>query len=102
MGGFKRGTQLSITSGVYTGDDTVNRAIPHNLQKTPKLVLILCESVGATWILSSIYVGVVINIGISILTVTSLNSTSFYVGNIAHYSNSANLAGSNYKWVTIG
>jgi len=89
-----------ITSGSYTGDSSVNRAIPHGLGVTPRLIL-LSTSLGnsfyaingtGTWIVCFGGGG----------TVTTPNDTNFYVGNATNYAWTANLTATGYRWVAIG
>ena len=89
------------STGTYTGDDTVNRAIAHGLGATPKMVVII-DSTGA--ILVHIFgAAAVLNYqhgsaGTG-LAVTIPDSTNFYVGNATAYPGSGNGVGYTYYWV---
>ncbi|MBA7676743.1 hypothetical protein ES703_84987 [subsurface metagenome] len=93
---------VEIKTGTYTGDDTVNRAIPHGLSKTPKLVLIIVDSargviIGGEARLHSIDAANQHHV------VTAPDSTNFYVGNATSYVQSCNTAGGGYtyRWVAM-
>lgn len=93
----------SVTSGSYTGNDTSNRAIPHGLGVTPKVVFIF--ALGGTTGLLRIYddrVYFVSSGADSSLVTTSWTSTNFYVGNAGSYAQSANANLQDYAWVAIG
>jgi len=97
------GPTVLVATGIYTGDDTVNRAIPHTLGQTPKLILI-AWAVGT--MIYRIHVGLNSVIYMSptlsgVLAVTAPNSTNFYVGNATNYNNSANMATRPYRWFAI-
>lgn len=93
-----------VCSATYTGNDSTNRAIPHTLGKSPKLVIIFgigsnnifFQNEGEAIIL--IHTGA----GADRKTVTAMNQTSFYVGDAASYPNSANAVGTDYRWIAIG
>ena len=87
--------------GSYTGNSSVNRAIPHGLGITAKIVLIL---IGDTPWLFHIFSGSgAILYGVTgVYAVTNIDGTNFYVGNAMSYANSANLDGYAYRWVAIG
>jgi len=86
------------TTGTYTGDETVNRAIPHGLGVTPKLVLILPTSNALYVIMQMAWI---IAVRQSVLAVTTPDATNFYVGNAASYDFSAQEV-REYRWVAIG
>lgn len=96
------------TSGSYVGNSSANRAIPHGLGVTPKIVLItgfttamtyyslhrIHESLGRiTYEWGSNYAS---------LPVTAPDSQNFYVGNSSDYGKSANAQDYNYYWAAIG
>lgn len=95
-------------SGSYTGDDTVNRAIPHDLGSTPKIVFIYTSTPfdprwyrimqGYAFVLSV----VAATNSNEEIAVTAPNSTNFYVGNATNYTRAANHTGEVYYWVAIG
>ena len=105
------GATTEISTGVYSGDDSANRAIPHGLTKTPKIVIIHIHYptstsrgdnccillIGSTDIW---YLGGGAN---SELDVTTMDSTNFYVGNATSYPNSANWqsGSATYIWVAL-
>lgn len=90
-----------ITTGTYSGDDTENRAIPHGLGVTPKLVVIHGVNVDAgrfhgvifnadeQWVYSGDYI-----------TVTPWTTTNFYVSTVGAVNN-LNVSGRTYYWVAI-
>ncbi len=95
-----------IANGSYSGNSSVNRAIPHGLGVTPKLVELM-QSGGAQWgreVSGWNYISYSLPAESSggRLAVTALNSTNFYVGNATSYGNSANLNGNTYYWVAFG
>lgn len=91
-----------IASGTYTGNDTVNRALPHGLGITPKMVFItgsdffyrLIEATGVIFWQQ--------NAGSDSLVVTVIDATNFYVGNATSYPQSANENTIAYYWIAIG
>lgn len=91
-------------NGNYTGNNTANRAIPHGLGITPKLVLIYSTSYTS---LHRIH-GTNAWITYSRTTVTghhavtAADATNFYVGNAASYPYSANESGMDYYWIAVG
>lgn len=94
------------TSGSYTGDDTVNRAIAHGLSVIPKIVLVTTVGGGNDGSFGRIQVGyanvIYLNDALlSVLSVTAPDSTNFYVGNATQYARSLNAAGLTYYWVAI-
>lgn len=98
----------SINSGSYTGDNSVNRAIPHGLGSIPCLVVIFNTQAVDTGG-DSLY-HIVTGIGRiyygggganSRLTVTAPDATNFYVGNATGYANTANENLITYSWVAI-
>ena len=93
-------------SGTYTGNDSANRAIPHGLGVTPKLVIILNTTAGT-------YHYFRIDAAVSYLyyalagtfsrwSTTNPTITNFYVGNAGNYPQSANSNTVTYAWVAIG
>jgi len=101
-----------ITSGSYTGNNSVNRAIPHGLGVTPKIVMITVRDTTAMFgnfyrihggIARIYYVGAVGgNARGRNFAVTAPSSTNFYVGNATDYTTSANERTIVYDWVAIG
>ena len=97
-------TPPKITQGTYTGDSSANKAIPHGLGVTPKLIIITDEggfmfiSFAATYFYYSMAAG---TSGDS-PAVTAPNTTNFYVGNAGSYDQSANSTGRAYRWAAIG
>lgn len=90
-------------SGSYSGNDSANRAIPHGLADTPSLVIITAASG-----FGGIFAKQVGNDLVSEFTgntfraaVTEMDSTNFYVGNAANYTQSANAVGGTYYWTAI-
>ncbi len=97
--------QALTASGNYTGDGTVNKAIAHGLGVAPKIVFI-AQNVANYWHYRIMtgwnYVQAVYSGGDSILAVTAMDATNFYVGNATQYEKSANYNGSTYYWVALG
>jgi len=93
------------SSGSYVGNDAQNRAIPHGLSVTPKIVfihvagalrlafnisgsnLISANSAAGAWVAT---------------TVTTWTSTNFYVGDAGSTIDGANQSGNTWLWVAIG
>ena len=92
------------TSGSYTGDNSANRAIPHGLGATPKVVFVQGISGGGAYFFRVFGAQALIfyAAGSSGYAVTIPNATNFYVGNAASYANTANVNTWNYIWVAIG
>lgn len=96
-----------IASGTYTGNGVANRAIPHGLGTTPKIVFIRC-----TYDYDSGYgrlSGVIFLIGAAgyqqsdasdVIAVTVMNSTNFYIKD--NTGGELNWTGKTYYWVAIG
>ncbi len=93
-----------FSAGTYSGNDSANRAIPHGLGVTPKLVHI--TQVGRYeqyWIYDGDAVVKFFNPSTQQnLAVTAMNSTNFYVGNATHYAQSANGTGLDFRWLALG
>lgn len=90
-------------NGSYAGNDTVNRAIPHGLGVTPKLVIIT-HFESQQWFRLHQGLADILEMDPSAFAkyaVTVMNSTNFYVGNAANYDDSANAAGEEYYWVAM-
>jgi len=93
------------SQGNYIGNDTANRAIPHGLNRVPKIVSLF----GGVY-QHTIYGGVAIityvdNAASGYKAVTAPDSTYFYVGNAASYQQSANRGAGGpdtIQWVAIG
>lgn len=90
--------------GTYQGDDTVQRAIPHNLGVVPQCVFI--DRSGGVY-----YHHIIRDIGIihcwnasvnSYKTGKALDTTNFYVGNADDYDKSANKNAQRYDWFAVG
>ena len=92
--------QPQVTSGSYTGNVVANRAIPHGLGTTPKVVHILHEGTHNTFIIFGSY-GDILMVATNRLDVTIPDATNFYVGNATDYTYSANCSNYNYSWVAI-
>jgi hypothetical protein len=93
-----------ITSGTYTGDNSVNRGMPHGLGTTPKLVIIVEDSATYYFILIAGLdtVNRFSSGGWGYIAVTAKDSTNFYVGDSSSYRNSANSGSHDYFWVAMG
>lgn len=95
--------KIAASSGSYTGNDTVNRAIPHGLGRTPTMVR-MRKTAGGAWFdtIRSGYIGWFNHLGSGSVTVTAADATNFYIGNASSYYNSANDSGIVHYWVAIG
>jgi len=92
---------MTGTEGSYVGDASANKAIAHNLGTTPKLVVIFRSS-DITYALNGL-VGYIFQLPAgSSYSVTIPDATSFYVGNAASYTNTANENAITYKFVALG
>lgn len=95
-------SSLDSDTGTYTGDDTANRAIPHNLGRKPKVVLIY----GFSYFGYMLYEddGIIHYCGSTngAKSVTTMTDTNFYVGNVANYSETCNKDTRDYYWTAIG
>lgn len=96
----------AASSGTYTGDDTADRAIPHGLPGTPKLVTITNDTNPAYWYRIHAALAFIFQrsstLGGKSGAVTAMDSTNFYVGNAANYTLSANLLNDVHRWVAFG
>ncbi len=95
-----------IAEGAYTGDDSVNKAIPHGLSLTPKYVRIVCNTNPEYHAIiygqeAKIY-PTVTGAWKAARAVTIPDVTNFYVGNAAEYWETMNEAGSSYYWIALG
>lgn len=103
------GSTVKIAEGTYTGDDSVNRAIPHGLGKIPSQVIIQNQEANAA---RGEYVFLLLKAharmscvkggASSSLTVTAMDITNFYVGNATAPGMAANANTIPYGWVAIG
>ncbi len=96
--------QLISSNGTYTGNNTVNRAIPHGLGRTPVCVMFsIRNSIGGGYerIIEPAYIDGVYSAGNSNHGVTIWDDTNFYVGNAANYSESANPNPLEVHWVAF-
>jgi hypothetical protein len=92
-----------INKGSYTGDNTTNRAIPHGLGNTPKIIFITGTHIDLGTLridASEGYVRSIEDASTHRLDVTDPDTTNFYVGNPSDYGHSAN-GGFTYYWVAI-
>ena len=96
-----------MTSGSYTGDSTVNRAIAHGLGVTPKVIFLMRQDTPSTvnWFQNfNALAALQYNTGAGSsgqLSVTAPDATNFYVGNAGSYANSANFTGIIYDWIAF-
>lgn len=95
--------QAEISSGTFTGDNTVNRAIPHGLSRTPKIVMLINPSQGCFGSITVGYTNIVAQRGAAtdVKGVTAPNATNFYVGHAGDYITSMNSATHVIYWVAI-
>jgi len=92
-----------ITTGNYTGNETVNRAIAHGLGVTPKIVLIT-EDDGYMFRIHAGLARIIYQqatVG-GAYEVTAMDATNFYVGNSTNYTASANGPGESFYWIAFG
>ena len=89
------------TAGSYVGNATANRAIPHGLGVTPKIIL-LCKAADLRGFGIFGAQGHIIQFSAASHNVTIPNATNFYVGNVDSYLTSANESDITYYWVAIG
>jgi len=92
-----------INQGHYTGNNAVNRAIAHGLGMKPRIVFIM----GTEYlhILSTDYNGVIwdsTHHWNTAYSVTTMDTSNFYVGNTNALAFTANSTGKTYYWVVIG
>lgn len=91
------------SQGTYAGDDADNRAIPHGLGVTPKLVLIMCTDPGAQAGISGYCAGAEYFVSIGqaeVNAVQARNTTNFYVPNVPNIR--LNKVGQTYAWAAVG
>lgn len=90
-------------SDSYAGNNTTNRAIPHGLTYAPSRVsFVRSGAPGGT--MEMIQPGYIHHSDTDIdnaYSVTSADSTNFYVGNASSYSATANGTGITYNWVAV-
>lgn len=99
------GAATLMTSGEYTGDGGVNKAIAHGMSKIPTIIFITSNVGSLGWIFTAraetncLYPAATSS---TILAVTVPDTTNFYVGNATSLLNSLNNIDSLYKWVALG
>lgn len=88
-----------ISEGWYTGDSSADKAVPHGMTGTPKVVLIVEKDDGimARLIDNKVYYQQATTAS-GYHFVASMTSTNFYVGNAANYPQSCNNNTKIYKW----
>ncbi|MBP2029756.1 hypothetical protein J2755_000676 [Methanohalophilus levihalophilus] len=93
-----------ISSDSFVGNNTQNRAIPHGLGRTPKMVLIRAQDRG--WNQVQLNGGARIHyqdtVNQSVRSVTAPDSTNFYVGDGVDYAISCNSSSHTWEWIAIG
>ena len=90
-------SDLKTKTGSYTGDYTVNRAIPHTLDAKPLLVVIERSSgdlVGIS-VVDTNFVRIINGAATDYQTVTARDSTNFYIPQ------ELNASEQDYDWVVI-
>ena len=96
---------ILTASGSYTGNDSANRAIPHGLGITPKIVFL--EAINFVYVIFGAVASILCLYNVSgtatwsDTVVTISDSTNFYVGNAVGYDRTANNNGTTYYWVAI-
>ncbi len=101
---YNPATAAEVKYGTYNGNDGVDRAIPHGLATTPKIVHI---GIGNG---SQVFQQLLGRPGIThwaaatqiLKAVPALDSTNFYVGTSGFMYESANVNTTDYWWVAIG
>ena len=91
----------SGTSGNYTGNAAINRAIPHGLGTIPIGVFISSKDGSIRYNIPGDVVEYVSAGAGSYLPVTLWDSTNFYVGHSGSYSDSGNKNGEQYYWAAF-
>lgn len=101
----------TIATGSYTGNNTANRAIPHGLGATPKVVFIIGMPDTNNFYLfiqhnGEDFIRFLRTSATSIqasgkIAVTAMDGINFYVGNASQWDNSANYNTYVYQWVAI-
>lgn len=87
-----------IQYGQYTGDNTVNRAIPHGLNAIPQLIIIFTEGGTVSVIMEHRQEAKLLIIGTSKGDVSAMTAVAFYVGTAALAGNQLGMV---YDWVAI-
>jgi hypothetical protein len=87
-----------ITQGTYTGDDAVNRAIPHRLGRVPAMVIIFNGARTREYCLAQAAALIFYAQADTATAVTAPNATNFYVGSAGVMGESANLGTVEYAW----
>jgi len=82
----------------YTGNNTVNRALPHSLGRIPRLCVVYW-STGHLMIINNLIYNFMID---GYKSVTAANASYVYVGNSADYNQSANATGLAYTMLVLG
>ncbi len=99
----------ALNQWTYTGNGTANQQIDHGLGKVPCLVIIQLYSDYSGNVQGLIYASDPTTIYYhsdfrctKSSSVTTMNTSSFYVGNAGNYDYSMNLSGRAYYWTAIG
>ena len=95
---------VSMSSGQYVGNDTVNRAIPHGLTRVPQFVGMTSDG-GDYWLFQLHGIAkhyIISSTANTNYAVTASDTTNFYVGNAASYPGSGNGNGVTYYWTAWG
>lgn len=101
--GKKTDLNLVGLHGSFAGNNTVNRAIPHGLGRTPIFHIYSRDDIGHGSIqIDPGYISTIYYEAQHHLAVTASDDTNFYVGNASNYGASANATGRTYDWVVIG
>jgi hypothetical protein len=90
-----RGQQILGKSGTYTGDGSVNKAVPHGLGRVPKMLIITQPGVVNVFFCVK---DAIVFFGFAEEAVTAMDATNFYVGNAGSLPFSANVNATNYLW----
>jgi hypothetical protein len=100
MGGYT-GNIKSVVSGQYVGDGSSNKPIAHGLGRLPALVIIRSNAAFSFFVFGELPASMLM-VGIVATAVQSMSSSTFYVGNVASYPNTANDSGVTYYWAAFG
>ena len=92
----------TFNTGSYTGDDSVNKAIPHGLGAEPTLVFITSNQ-QFSFVIAKGDPGFITaaKAPTGRMAVTQPNATNFYVGNAGDYPSSANQTVAAHAWTAV-
>lgn len=100
--GINRIIEFNGEDGNYTGDYTVNRAIPHGLGRTPKIVYVRAGIHGGRIYNHDSHGVLYTPNGGVFFSLTLMDNVNFYVGDPSHSIEAGNGGGSPYYWIALG